>query len=221
MAEIESDREIRFLESVENLKRVIKTATDRMINTELALQISVCLQQGRLFFEAAATAAAEIRPLLLSYGTIAFAKAAVMARKLTKLESLPHSHGLTDVSAHNSMMKDLRLKIEEGDGTFQRLVDAADGIERLSVIDGTRTVWIRTPGCRSATLANLELSLEEILGRVGSLNGLYRETFDREPSCFLMSLAQNIGYRDIYELRIDAPATADSIPIRCLRSSAT
>jgi YaaC-like Protein len=206
MTAIQFDREIRFLESVDNLKRVIKTATGRMISTELALQVSVCLQQGRLFFESASTAAAEIRPLLLSYGSIAFAKATVMARTFTKLESLPHSHGLTDVSAHNSMTKDLRVKIEDGDGTFQRLVDTANGIERLSIIDGTRTVWIATPGCRAAALANLELPLEDILGRVGELGNLYRETFEGEPSFLSMSVTQSMGYRDIFDLRIDVPA---------------
>jgi hypothetical protein len=54
MASIENNSEIRFVESVEKLKRVIHTAVGRTINTEHALQISACLQQGRLFLISAA-----------------------------------------------------------------------------------------------------------------------------------------------------------------------
>ncbi len=198
-------REIRFLESVENLKRVIQTATGRSLNTEVALQVCSCLQQGRLFFEAASIGASEIRPLLLSYGTIAFAKATVVARGFTKLEALPQSHGLKDVSAHNAMMKDLRIKIA-GDGVFQHSVDVAHSVERLSFLDGTRTVWIRTPSCQAPALADLELSLEDILGRLGGLAALYAETFLHAPKTISTTLMQRIDGRDIFDLQLDIPA---------------
>jgi hypothetical protein len=207
MAGIENNREIRFLESVENLKKVIRAAVGRTINTEHALQISACLQQGRLFFEAAATTPEEIRPLLLSYGTIAFAKAVVAARCLTKLESLPQSHGLRDISAGNALMKDLRLKIERT-GVFQHSVDAARVVERVSMVDNGRTVWYPTPSCTSEELAGAELTLEDILARVGDLATLYRDTFSREPGSLSTSIQRHDYVGGLYILETSTKATS-------------
>jgi YaaC-like Protein len=205
MAGIQNNSEIRFLESVENLKKVIHTAVGRTINTEHALQISACLQQGRLFFEAAATTAEEIRPLLLSYGTIAFAKAVVAARCITKLESLPQSHGLRDISAGNASMKDLRLRVE-GTGIFHHSVDAARAVERVSIVDNARTVWFSTPSCASGELADAELTLEDILARVGALATLYRDTFSREPGSLSATVERHPGAPLVYTLETSAKA---------------
>jgi YaaC-like protein len=207
MAGIENNSEIRFLESVENLKRVIHTAIGRTINTEHALQISACLQQGRMFFEAATTTAEEIRPLLLSYGTIAFAKAVVAARCLAKLESLPQSHGLRDISAGNALMKDLRVKVE-GTGVFQHSVDAARSVERASIVDNARTVWFRTPSCSSGELVDAELTLDDILARIGDLATLYRDTFSREPGSLLAVTERLPGVPHVYTLETSIKASS-------------
>lgn len=201
--------EVRFLESVENLKRVVYSATGRLPNTELGLQISACLQQGRPFFEAAATGAREIRPLLLSYGTIAFAKAAIAARTFTKLETLPHSHGLRDISAGNARMNDLRVKVES-DGVYHHSVDTSALVERVSVFDSTKTVWISTPSCSATDIAGLELSLDDVLSRIGVLSKLYRQTFDRESKSLPLSMTQSTQHRELYEFRVDV--RADSMP---------
>jgi len=66
---------IRFLESVTHLKALLRARSGRTPLTSVAHEISACLQQGRLFYEAAADAPLEIRPLLLYYGFVAFAKA--------------------------------------------------------------------------------------------------------------------------------------------------
>jgi hypothetical protein len=61
---------MRFLESAANVKRVLKEATGREASTHLALDTSTCLQQGRLFYEAAEAAPPEIKPLLILYGMV-------------------------------------------------------------------------------------------------------------------------------------------------------
>ena len=71
---------IKFLESTENLKVLIGDSSQREISTGLANDISVCLQQGRSFFELSELSPPEIRPLQLYYGMVGFAKAVALAR---------------------------------------------------------------------------------------------------------------------------------------------
>jgi hypothetical protein len=82
----------------------------------------------------------------------------------------------------------------------------AHSIERLSLLDGTRTIWFPTPGCQAIALANLELSLQDILGRVGDLATLYRQTFLHAPMVISTSVMQRMNADDIYDLRVDIPA---------------
>jgi len=62
----------RFLESSENLKPLVKKRFGREPSTSVAREIAACLQQGRLFYEAAAASPLEIRPLqlFLWYGRV-------------------------------------------------------------------------------------------------------------------------------------------------------
>jgi hypothetical protein len=197
----------QFLESVDNLRRVVRQATGRDLNAERALQSTVCLRQGRLFFEAAQQAGAEIRPLLLFYGAVAFAKATIVARTHTKLESLPRAHGLRDISAPNATLSALRGKVQ-GDGVFQRLADMAREVERISTLRGTHTEWFDSPSCRATDIESLEFTLKDVLARVGSLSTLYRETFEGEPLALACSIIHKQG--DIYELQVNIPAKGRS-----------
>src|SRR4051794_19563335 len=105
--------QIRFLESAANLKRALKSATGRTPSTTLARSASACLQQGRFYYEAAATAPLEIRPLLLYYGLSSFARAIVICRTERDLPTLNRSHGLRDITADGASITDLRVKIGE------------------------------------------------------------------------------------------------------------
>ena len=69
---------VKFLESTENLKALLGGSSQRVISTGLANDISVCLQQGRSFFELSELSPPEIRPLQLYYGMVGFAKAAAL-----------------------------------------------------------------------------------------------------------------------------------------------
>src|SRR5713226_569758 len=101
----------RFLESGENLKPLVKRRFGREPSTSTAREIAACLQQGRLFYEAAASSPLEIRPLQLFYGMVGFSKALVIAHDLRSLSTLRHAHGLKDISAENSRIPELRLRV--------------------------------------------------------------------------------------------------------------
>src|SRR5437870_4124184 len=88
-------KDIRFLESTSNLRELLSRNSGRELSLERANQISVCLEQGRLLFEAAQESPWEIKPLIVYYGMVGFAKAIFLSRKFAKLETLPQRHGLT------------------------------------------------------------------------------------------------------------------------------
>ena len=77
----------KFLESGENLKPLIRMSFGREPSTALAREISACLQQGRLLYEAAGSLPLEIRPLQQFYGMVGFAKALITAKSLRSDEN--------------------------------------------------------------------------------------------------------------------------------------
>jgi hypothetical protein len=109
---------------------------------------------------------------------VGFAKALIIARQFRSLSTLRHAHGISDVSAANSRIADLRLKIGES-GTFQEFNDAARDLSRLTYFD-RRTEYRVVPfeSASSNQISGLELSLRDILARIAGLESLYRMTFD-------------------------------------------
>jgi ABC-type arginine/histidine transport system permease subunit len=76
---------IKFLESMANLRVVLKRATGRTPSAQVARDIAACLQQGRLFFEIAASAPLQVQPLQIYYGMVGFAKAKGHASFLSRV----------------------------------------------------------------------------------------------------------------------------------------
>src|SRR5260221_14531548 len=103
---------IKFLESTTNLKAILKRATGRSPTTEIARDIAACLQQGRLFFEIAASAPLQIQPLQIYYGIVGFAKAIILARNVQSIATIAQSHGLSDISQQNTKVEDLSLQFQ-------------------------------------------------------------------------------------------------------------
>jgi hypothetical protein len=171
----------RFLESSENLKPLVKKRFGREPSTSIAREIVACLQQGRLFYEAASSSPLEIKPLQLYYGMVGFSKALVLAQHLRSLSTLQPAHGLKDISANNSRIADLRLKID-GSGTFQEFNDVISELNRVSLImDWTKRVTtIFLPTAKSAQLDGIEMSLQETLSRIPRLESLYKMTFGED-----------------------------------------
>jgi hypothetical protein len=90
--------DIKFMESASNLRELISNSTGRKPSASIAREIAVCIQQGRLFFEAAAEAPIQIKPLQIYYGVVAFAQAIIVATKCSSLSTLARAHGLTDIT---------------------------------------------------------------------------------------------------------------------------
>lgn len=107
----------KFLESGENLRPLVKMRFGREPSSSIAREISACLQQGRLFYEAAASSSLEIRPLQQFYGMVGFARALVVAQNLQSLSTLKPSQGIRDVSEGDSRIADLRVHVDRA-GSF-------------------------------------------------------------------------------------------------------
>lgn len=171
---------VRFLESSENLKPLVKMRFGREPSTTVARDIAACLVQGRLFYEAAAASPLEIRPLQMYYGMVGFAKALVLARHSRSAATLPHAHGLKDVSRENARIAELRLGVNEA-GTFQEFNDLVADLSRVRYLGHSyERRAISTPSAKSVQFKGLELSLRDILTRIPELDSLYRMTFGQE-----------------------------------------
>ena len=196
---------IKFLESGGNLKPLIKSRVGRSPSTTVAGEIAVCIQQGRLFYEAAKTAPLEIRPLQLFYGMIGFAKALVLAQNLRSLCSLAHSHGITDISADKSLICDLRIKIGNT-GTFQEFNDTMSKLNRVCYFGKSNSpTSVYLPTAKSSQMVGLEISLKQLLSMIPGLEELYKNTFQEYANTEIIGLNywEENGGRS--EIRIDDP----------------
>ncbi|HRI38320.1 MAG TPA: YaaC family protein, partial [Nitrospira sp.] len=142
---------IRFLESNENLKTLLGKNSQKTISTGLASDISVCLQQGRAFFELSALFPLEIRPLQLFYGMVGFAKAVAVARKLERLDTLDRVHGLSDVSDPKGHIENFMLEFNSR-GTFQAMNDSIKELEKLHIHRGEEIKKLTRATCGSDDL---------------------------------------------------------------------
>jgi YaaC-like Protein len=172
---------ITFFESSENLRSAVRNRTGRSLSSGAARDATICLQQGRLFFDAAQESGLEIRPLQLFYGSLAFAKAVTLVAKNSRLATLPRSHGLRDITAPAARLADLSLQIR-GVGTFQDFNDATAPEGRVHTNDAsTNPVSIALPAANSDSLEGATMTLKDILGRLPLVQDLFVHTF-REPA---------------------------------------
>jgi hypothetical protein len=121
-------------------------------NSTQAREIIACLQQGRLFYEAAESSPLEIKPLQQYYGMIGFAKALITAKSLQSLATMKKSHGVRDISKENSQIANLTIHLDR-DGTFQEFNDVVAPLTRLVYVDNTnKSCVIKTPSTGSTDL---------------------------------------------------------------------
>jgi hypothetical protein len=202
MAEIDWYK-CRFLESSENLKPLVQKRFGKRPSASTAREITACLQQGRLFYEAAASSPLEIRPLQQFYGMVGFAKALVVARHLRSLSTLRHSHGLIDVSTGNSKLSELRLKIG-AEGTFQDFNDVVAELSRARFLANAGWYTIKLPSTGSERLYRMEVTLKDVLSRIPDLETLYQRTFNEPARTTPIYIDQD--YTGEYlRIRIDSP----------------
>src|SRR3972149_9047780 len=194
----------KFLESTDNLKRIVKNSLGLELSSEVAKGVTVCLQHGRLYFEAAEKSPIEIKPLLIFYGILNYSKGLVIARNLMKIEALPQTHGLHDTSSQTSKLEELKVK-SEGNGTFQLFNDS---VCKLDCIDYkneklNRYDYITIPTAKSSSLENMEFTLKDVLARMHRLASLYSETFCEEAKTIRCDISyENVKTR-FAKLRIE------------------
>jgi hypothetical protein len=192
---------IKFLESTTNLKAIIKRTTGRSPSTEIARDITACLQQGRLFFEIAESAPLQIQPLQIYYGIVGFAKAVILARTVQSIATIEQTHGLSDISEQNTKIENLSLKFQKR-GTFQQFNDVVAPLGRINHFgDGGMYLSDSKPFDASFELAEKKASLKDILSRVPGLQKLYAKTFAEDAACTSVSFYKPT--EDCVQLRID------------------
>lgn len=173
----EASYQLKFLESTENLKAILSRNSGRSIPHRLCNNIMACLEQGRSFFEIAELSPLEIKPLIVFYGMIGFARAIIMARTLKNFETLPRKHGLQDISPNGAALDSLRLKVT-ANGTFDVMNDAVRNLEKFIVHTGSQVNYVRQPTARPQELHNVAFTLKDILARIDGLQEHYFSTFN-------------------------------------------
>ena len=193
---------IRFLESSTNLKAAIKKATGRIPSTEIARDIAACLQQGRLFFEIAASAPLQVQPLQIYYGIVGFSKAIILARSVHSISTIAQSHGLSDISEPNTQIENLRLKFQAR-GVFQQFNDAIAPLGRVNYYDDSNMLqFALKPFGLATSLSGGSCSLADVIARIPGLQTLYRRTFSEDAACLAVNFFHQ--YNSV-QLRIDDP----------------
>jgi len=196
--------DLKFLESPANLKGFIKESIGRSPSTSVSTEISTCLQQGRLFFEAAENSPLEIRPLQVFYGVVGFSKALISARNAASTGTLAQAHGLKDKSERNARLENSIVSIASN-GTFQQFNDTICNLECINYFGiEHESLRLYKSTDKSCMLAGKSFTLKTILSRNPNLCELYKKTFKAESECLLISL--NHFHSEFVELRLDVPA---------------
>lgn len=197
--------DLKFLESAANVSEIVARSTGRRPDSSVAREISVCIQQGRLYFEAAQLSPVQIKPLQIYYGVVAFAKGVVIATQNKPLAELARSHGLSDVSPPNSIVEDLKLRLNRA-GAFQEFNDAIAPLGRIWYFDhNTMPRWVAKPfDSFSPDLNKKQVTIRDVLSRVPGLSDEYSRTFAAPANTTHIDL----GYENpvgLCTLRIDDP----------------
>ena len=201
-----SDRyDIKFLESAINVRELIRSSTGRKVSANVAREIAVCIQQGRLFFEAAADAPIQIKPLQIYYGVVAFAQAVIVATKRCSLSTLTRGHGLKDITQNNASVEGLALRIEKS-GTFQEFNDAIAPLGRIWYYDNNSMPhWYEKPFDVADGLIDQRIKITDILARVPGLSDKFSQTFGSPSKTIPIFLNFGTSNIDHCTLRIDDP----------------
>jgi len=146
----------------------------------------------------------DIRPLLIYYGVLAFAKATVLARKQADISTLAQSHGVKDVSAGNSRVADLECQLLAA-GSFHEFSDVVGKLGRVEYYDheGMRQ-HLNKPFDSVLPLAQVRVGLKDILSRVPGLGEIYRKTFSERENHIPVEFRKSHD-SDGADIRIDDP----------------
>lgn len=196
--------DIKFMESATNVRQLLGNSMGRTPSASIAREIAVCIQQGRLFFEAAAVAPIEIKPLQIYYGVVAFAQAVIVARNGNSLSTLARAHGLTDVTPLDAGVEELALRVENS-GTFQEFNDAVAPLGRIWYFDSWMPKWHEKPFDAAAGLSGQRIAIRDILARAPGLAEKFAQTFGSSGKTIPIILDFGTLCTGSCTLRIDDP----------------
>jgi hypothetical protein len=193
--------DVKFLESATNLKPILAKSLGVPPSDPTAREISVYIEQGRLFFEAAAVSPLQIRPLQIYYGVLGFAKSIILARSYLAGSQIARTHGISDTSTQNSKLEELRLVFRKT-GVFQQFNDVIAPLGRINYFDEFATPQTETKPFDTFRALPQDSSIKDVLSRIPGLHTIYAKTFGEEPACWPISFYINFGRA---ELRLDDP----------------
>ncbi|GAU80335.1 YaaC family protein [Bosea sp. BIWAKO-01] len=171
---------LKFLESATNLSNVLKRSFDHELSVIVARDVTVALQQGRLFFEQAQESPIQIRPLLVYYGVLSFARAVTMAVKNIPLAEIVPSHGISDAGAPTSV-EGLSLTVKKN-GTFQQFNDVIAPLSRFYYSEHSMPQSVVRPFDLAAPLEKKTITILDILSRLSEPHGAIDESRIAEPN---------------------------------------
>jgi len=209
---VNSWHKVRFLESTSNLKPLLKSATGRCPAGGLLREVSACLQQGRLYYESASTAALEIKPLLLYYGFLAFARGIVLARGRRRLSTLARGHGLKDKPHDRGRIADTTVAIHRS-GTFTEFNDVVRHFSRLChSTKGGQPLSFVVPASAANELAGSEWTLNDLLSRLPDVRDLYAATFRQESKLLPVRILAPSEWHSWHTLLIEEQVKCEGLP---------
>jgi hypothetical protein len=169
--------ELRYLESDAALNVRIEELSGKPPDSQHTSFVSSCLLHGRMFWESAAAAPLETRPLLLYYGAAAYAKALILATTGCNLQDLPRSHGLSCQVGEDELIANFRAfaRGRGGRGLFQKFNDVVAGKNRLiySKSFGQNENHV-IPTAMSSSLTKFDVRLVDCLARIPGLATSFR-----------------------------------------------
>lgn len=194
--------DLRYLEGRSAIGERIQAHAGGRPNDQQKSFAASCLLHGRLFWQSAASATLETKPLLLYYGAAAYAKALVIAFTGCRPEDLRKSHGLRCSAKHGDKIADFCIQTE-GDGLFQQFNDVVASQNRIRFFEGTSMRSRIVPTSASYKLNHLDVSLDDCLARIPDLQGAYElctGTPSKVQQCYFDSDFQSQGG---YGIRVD------------------
>jgi hypothetical protein len=196
--------ELRYLEGELALKERMRVLSGRAPNATQASFAASCLLHGRLFWESAAHAPVETKPLLLYYGAASFAKLLVIAKTGCQVAAIASSHGASCSPGNGDTVGSYEVRTN-GNGLFQQFNDVAASLCRLKFIDGHNSQIHSTPSALSPQLTGLRLTTQEILCRIPEIAQMYALCVGSPSSVLRFQLTAPIMPTDDYSIRIDRP----------------
>lgn len=199
-----TDVDLRYLEGRAAIGARIQAIAGGKPSDQQRSFAASCLLHGRLFWQSAASATLETKPLLLYYGAAAYAKALVIAFTGCRPEDLHQAHGLVGAAKNGQKIADFNIQTK-GDGLFQQFNDVVASTNRIDYFENASPHSKMIPCASSDKLAKLELSLSECFAHIPDLQSSYQLCTGQPSKVQRLYFDTSFGSPEHYGLRVDIP----------------